>query len=307
VSAGQAALDLSAAQERLSRLSAGASPKQRAEAAQAVAAAQAQVDDANTRVQESQKAIDDAAPGSAQYAKNVAEAERGVADAKRAVADAQDKATESAKKAANPTKTLADHQREVADQLDRVVQAAKGDWAAQIASGAVTATGGVYGLAATLQGLADKFPALADAINTYLAQLPGWATTPIQVSRNAKGEVTFKGFASGGHVTSADGWVTVGERGYEYMRLSPGSSAQVYSHQQSRSMTIRGAAMADGGIVSRTPTRGWDGGVMPAGHMTVENYNGDVIAKGLTLDEVRREQRKDARVKSLSRGSRGRG
>lgn len=303
VSAGQAALDLSQAQERQSRLSSGASPKARAEAAQAVAAAQAGLDDANTRVKESQQAIDDATPGSIGYQKHLAEAAQGVRDAQKDVAAATDKVREAQQNAKPSAQELAQRQRDVADQMDRIVKAAEQDITLNLDQ-PQQATQELYD---RLKALVDLFPQLQPLLDTFMKS----TDVPLKqfTHRDASGHIV---------VTEDSGGVVSGPT---MVRVGAGINREAWipdSLGASRAAGLLGTAASWYGMRVVPMDQG---GILGAGgrqfaqaqvvvvekQTTVENYNqnGDVRLDD-DFEGYQRWQRKNGRVQSLSRGSRGR-
>ena len=304
VAAGQAKLDVSVAEERQSRLSPGASPKARAEAAQALEAAQVGLDDANTRVRESQKAIDDATPGSVAYQERLAEASADVRDARRDV-------TKAYRDAQQPAKALADRERDLAEQLDRVVKAAQGDIYGKMVTQGWSAEQATAALRDRLIEVRDLAPTLAGPLNDLITLLGSPVLRPTPFARRAD-----EGRALGG----IDAFIAHNQ----IIRMAePQTGGEAYIPRLGISRS-RGLSILDvaAGWYGARVTPMAEGGILGAGgrqyaqaevrvimveKTTVENYNQNApVQVQQDMEAFQRWQRQQARQKSLSRGSRGR-
>lgn len=300
LSAKSAVRDLAEAQDRVNRLSAGASPKQRAEAEAALEDARLRVEEANQQVADSEKAVADARPGSEAQARAVRDAEREVAQARRDVNQAYRDAKKPAEEAAN-------REREVADQLDRVARAAEADIYGKIVTQGWTAEQATKALRDRLIEIRDIAPTLAGPINDLISALnpPAQPLSPFARKADA-------GRAQGG----IDAFIAT----RQLIRMAePQTGGEAYIPRlgisRGRGLSILDVAagwygarvvpMAAGGIMGVGGSSA-QAQVVVVEKTIVENYNGDIVSPGLTLDQVRRDERVENRRRSLSRGSRGR-
>jgi hypothetical protein len=271
---------------------AGGSPKAKADATLAVKDATLGVADAaKQRADAEQKVVDIPLD----HQRRLQDAVLGVRDAQLQARDASDKLRDAYLAAQVPASALATTTAEIADQLDRIIKAAEADVGAKIAAGLLPATDGSAALLDVLQQLPPAMQALPQVAGLMNAIASEAAQAVIALYGHGYAVPT--GRASGGAVYGGRDYL-VGERGPEVLRMS-GPGYVFPSHHAVARRALGGPV----GSWSGTRVYGGDGAAM--GHTTVEQFTGDVIANGLTLEEVRREQRRDGRRRSASKASRG--
>lgn len=264
---------------------AGGSEKATSEADRAVRESRLKVREATKSATDAEAKYNDVASG-AQLERDRAAAVQAVADARLAEQSATAKLGKALADAKVPASQLGATSKEIADQLDRVVRAG-------VAAG--------QSLIPMLDTMAARYPQIADAVERIESAIKAAIYGP----GNPFEGVDY--YASGGQLTV--GRFVVGERGPEVLDMYGNGSGYVYPNHHPLTRSILGRA--DGGSVG-SPGSVRSGGsssvhVVEVGKTTREgDFTGPIIAQGLTLDEVRREARRDGRRRANSRVSRGR-